>query len=93
MTGRPRVLNLRRDGRPTGAVFIGRPSKWGNPFVIGRDRSRAQVLARYRAWLCERPELVAALPELRGRDLVCFCAPAACHGDMLLALANGAEPR
>lgn len=92
MTARPRVLNVRRDGRPAGAVFMGRPSKSGNPFVIGRDGSRAEVVACYRAWFCEQPELVAALPELRGRDLVCFCAPAACHGDVLLALANGAEP-
>lgn len=90
MTARPRVLNVRRDGRPPGAAFIGRPSKWGNPFVIGRDGTRAEVVARYRAWLCERPELLAALPELHGRDLMCFCAPAACHGDVLLALANAA---
>ncbi|MBU8546359.1 MULTISPECIES: DUF4326 domain-containing protein [Roseomonadaceae] len=86
------MLNARRDGRPARAVFIGRPSKWGNSFVIGRYASRAQVVARYRAWLCEQPELVAALPELRGRGLVCFCAPAACRGDLLLAVANGAEP-
>jgi len=84
----PRVLNKHHGTPPAGAVFIGRPCKWGNPFVIGRDGTRPETVAKHRAWLCDQPELMAALPELRGRDLVCFCAPAACHGDTLLALAN-----
>ena len=61
-------------------VYIGRPSKWGNPFVIGRDGTRDDVIARYEAWLLEQPELVAALPELAGKTLGCWCAPRACHG-------------
>lgn len=72
-------------------VFIGRPSKWGNPFVIGRDGTRARVIERYREWLAGQPELLAALPELRGKVLGCFCAPLACHGDVLAALANACE--
>jgi hypothetical protein len=32
-------------------VYVGRPSKWGNPFVIGRDGSREEVIAKYRAWI------------------------------------------
>lgn len=86
---KPRVLNKRRDGMPNDAVYIGRPSKWGNPFQIGRDGTRAEVIAKHRAWLCDQPQLMAALPELRERDLVCWCAPAACHGDTLKELANG----
>jgi uncharacterized protein DUF4326 len=69
-------------------VYIGRPSKWGNPFKIGRDGSRNEVIAKYRKWLLTRPDLIAALPELRGRTLVCWCAPLPCHGDVLLELAN-----
>jgi hypothetical protein len=46
------------------------------------------VIAKYRAWIVTQPELMAALPQLRGKDLVCWCAPAACHGDVLLELAN-----
>jgi hypothetical protein len=69
-------------------VFIGRPSRWGNPFVIGRDGSRAVVIARYRDWLCSRPELLADLPALRGKRLGCFCAPEPCHGDVLAELAD-----
>ena len=48
-------------------VYIGRPSQWGNPFQIGRDGTRAQVIARYERWLEEQPELLAALPELAGK--------------------------
>jgi hypothetical protein len=84
----PRVLRQSRDGMPAGAVYIGRQSKWGNPFKIGRDGTRSEVVAKYRAWIADQPALLAALPELRGRDLVCHCAPQACHGDVLLRLAN-----
>lgn len=84
-----RVLNARIVGKaPAGRVYIGRPGKWGNPFVIGRDGSRAEVIAKYRAWLASQPELLDALDELRGKDLVCWCAPQACHGDVLIELAN-----
>jgi hypothetical protein len=92
----PRALNYRTVGLPAGAVYIGRVmpryrlpgSKWGNPFRRGRDGTRAEVIELYRAWLCDQPALMAALPELHGRDLVCWCAPEPCHGDVLLRLAN-----
>lgn len=70
-------------------VYIGRPSKWGNPFVIGRDGTRAEVIEKYEAWLLDQPDLLAALPELRGKRLGCFCAPLPCHGDVLARLAEG----
>ena len=84
------VLHARQVGKHASAtrVYIGRPSKWGNPFVIGRDGSRAEVVAKYRAWIVTQPALMNALEELRGRDLVCWCAPLACHGDVLIDLAN-----
>ena len=69
-------------------VYIGRPSIWGNPFEIGRDGTREQVIEKYRAWVQEQPNLMARLPELRGKILGCWCAPAACHGDVLIELAN-----
>jgi hypothetical protein len=65
-----------------------RKSKWANPFKISSDGDRADVIAMYRRWLTHRPDLLAALPELCGKDLVCWCAPEACHGDVLLELAN-----
>jgi hypothetical protein len=84
----PNVLNKHRHGMPPLAVHIGRPSKWGNPFVIGRDGSRDEVIAKYREWILGQPRLLSDLHELRGRDLVCFCAPQACHGHVLADPAN-----
>jgi hypothetical protein len=83
-----RVLNKHHAGVPAGAVYIGRGSKWGNPFRIGPDGDRAAVIAKYERWLADQHQLLRALDELRGRDLVCWCAPRPCHGDLLLRLAN-----
>jgi hypothetical protein len=80
------VIN-KRDQRP-GDVYIGRPSKWGNPFVIGPDGDREEVISKYRYWIEDQPELLAALPELKGKRLVCYCAPKPCHGDVLAELAE-----
>lgn len=83
-----RVLNKHHAGIPAGAVYIGRGSKWGNPFRLRRDGDRTTVIAKYERWLADQHHLLRALDELRGRDLVCFCAPLACHGDLLRRLAN-----
>lgn len=73
-------------------VYIGRPSKWGNPFVLSRESERAEVLARYEEWLKTQPVLMeAARRELRGKRLVCWCHPKPCHGDVLARIANGGE--
>ena len=81
-----RVLNKRTS---SDGVYIGRPSKFGNPFVIGRDGSRADVVAKFEKYLMGRPDLIAAAKqELAGYNLVCWCAPEACHGDVLLRIAN-----
>lgn len=86
----PRVLNKRGGGIPDDAVYVGRPSKWGNPFKIENFTSRAACVAAYREWILAKPELIEqARRELRGKDLVCWCAPLACHGDVLLEIANG----
>ncbi len=69
-------------------VYIGRGGKWGNPFVLGKDGTREEVIAKYEAWLARQSHLIAALPELRGKVLGCWCAPQSCHGDVLLRLAN-----
>lgn len=84
----PRVLNRKTDRIPPGAVYCGRPSPFGNPFMIGRDGSRTDVIAKYEAWLTRQPALLARLPSLKGHDLVCWCAPLPCHCDILLRLTN-----
>ena len=84
-----RVLNKKHLLGPAGnAVYVGRPSVWGNPFVIGKDGSRAEVIAKYETWLMSQPQLLSKLHELRGRNLGCWCAPQACHADVLLRLSN-----
>jgi len=67
-------------------TYIGRPSRWGNPFEIGLDGKRPVVIRKYREWIVDQPDLMAALPELAGKHLVCWCAPEACHGEILLEL-------
>lgn len=92
----PRVHNKRHETAPEDAVYIGRGSIWGNPYTIGdidgftgEVMDRERVIERYRSYLVGHPELVRrARRELRGKDLVCFCKPAACHGDILLKIAN-----
>ena len=64
-------------------------SKWANPFRPKRPNDYETAAAAYERWLRSPPHLLDALPELRGCDLVCWCAPLPCHGDVLLALANG----
>jgi len=74
-------------------VYCGRPSKWGNPFEIGRDGARTEVIEKYREWLKTQDDLLAQLPELKGKILGCWCAPNACHCDVLAELANFEEPK
>jgi Domain of unknown function (DUF4326) len=88
-----KVLNAKSVGKRSTAdrVYVGRPSKWGNPFKLRRDATREErdeVIAKYRAWVTTKPVLMAALHELRDRDLICYCAPLPCHADVLLELAN-----
>lgn len=81
------VFNKR--GRvPAGAIYVGRPTKWGNPFVIGRDGSRQDVIRKYEEWVVQQAHLMQALGELKGKSLVCWCAPEACHADVLMRLSN-----
>lgn len=83
----PRVLNKLRDGVPPGAVYVGRPSKWGNPFAMSSFGDRKGVVAQYRKHLWCTPSLMSQLPELYDKDLVCFCAPLECHADVLIKAA------
>jgi len=69
-------------------VYIGRPSKWGNPFRIGDDGTREEILAKYESWIQTQPALIAALPELQGKVLGCWCGSKPCHGMILARLAN-----
>ena len=88
------VLNIYHHGGkvPQGAVSIMRGTPFGNPYVIGRDGNRAQVVEMYRAWLLERLQdddsFAAAVRGLDGKDLCCCCAPLQCHGYVLESVAK-----
>ncbi len=89
----PKVWNKRDPNCPKDAIYIGRPSHWGNPYVIGKDGTREEVVEKYHRYASGRfidhhDTFADDLRELQGRDLVCWCAPKACHGDILLELAN-----
>ena len=83
----PKVLNCRtHEARGGGRVYVGRLSKWGNPFRMGVDGTREEVIEKYREWLLGNDRLMRDLEELRGKDLACWCAPKPCHADVLLEL-------
>lgn len=96
---RGRVVHCKREAYD---VYIGRPSEWGNPFTHQRDTladilvaSRQDAVAAYREFLRNRvrsgePGLVEKLAALHGKTLGCWCAPQACHGDVLLDAAEWA---
>ena len=70
-------------------VYIGRPTVWGNPYSIGRDGDRTEVIEKYRKYLASRPDIQEkARVELKGKVLACHCVPQNCHGDLLAAVAN-----
>ena len=79
-------------------VYIGRfhrskygfypKSKWHNPFKIGEDGTREEVLKTYRSYVLTRSDLMSSLHELKGKRLGCWCKPEACHGDILVELVD-----
>jgi hypothetical protein len=70
-------------------VYIGRPGPYGNPFEIGKDGTREEVVEKYAEWVLTQPELLATIKtELKNKTLGCWCAPKLCHGDILVELAQ-----
>lgn len=69
-------------------VFIGRPSKFGNPFKIGRDGNREQVIKKFKKYFCQRlkndPAFKKSVQNLIDVETIgCYCAPEPCHGDII----------
>ena len=86
-----KVLNKKVVGVPAGAVYCGRPGPWGNPFAM-RNQSQAErdrVCDAFEQWFLAQPAMVArAKQELKGKHLVCWCAPLRCHCETLARVAN-----
>jgi len=86
------VVNLKKDSYD---IYIGRGSKWGNPFTHIKDKhtkaefivnSRSEAISKYKEWISNQPHLLNALEELKDKRLGCFCKPKSCHGDILVEL-------
>lgn len=93
-----RVVNLRHEELGD-AAYVGRvsprrglaESAFANPYKIGQDGTRAEVIQKYLSWLLGRQELLLRLPDLRGRRLACWCSPEPCHADVLVELVDADE--
>lgn len=87
----PKVYNKHHKNAPIDAVYVGRPTKWGNPYILHKDGNRAEVLVKYKDYINSSgaTELRReAVKELKGKNLVCWCAPKDCHADILLRIVN-----
>lgn len=68
-------------------VYIGRPTIFGNPFVIGIDGDRSMVVFKYEGWVRNQPKVLDAISKLKNDDVLgCFCHPKPCHGDVIIKL-------
>jgi len=83
------VINLKRKNAKYD-VYIGRGSKWGNPFPMKdwSDEERNRVCDLYEEWFYKQQHLIDSLPELKDKVLGCYCKPKRCHGDFLARLVN-----
>jgi len=91
-----KVVNLHKSPYD---VYVGRGSKWGNPYTHMEGTTadfkvatREEAIANYREYIMNKPELFAQLPELKGKVLGCFCKPKSCHGDILKQLCEAHFP-
>ena len=89
----PKVVHCKREEFD---VYIGRGSRWGNPYShkVGTlaehvVESRTEAIQKFEEYLLSNEELMASLPDLKGKILGCWCKPKSCHGDILLRYANG----
>lgn len=75
----PRLYNKRKNDYPPDAVYIGRPSPWGNPWRSSRY-GREESIRLFE----EKTLPTLDVEPLRGKDLVCWCWPKPCHGQSIL---------
>ncbi len=86
-----KVVNLRKEKY---THYIGRGSIFGNPFRIGKDGTREEVIESYEKWIYQYVnsgiqfvEVVDAIHHLpEDAILGCFCKPQSCHGDVIIKI-------
>jgi hypothetical protein len=78
-------------------VYIGRPSKFGNPYTHIKERNtkaefivknREEAIEKYKEWLLNNPEILFEIMSLEGKTLGCWCHPKKCHGDVIVEMIN-----
>ena len=70
-------------------VYIGRPGPWGNPYHIGSDGTREEVIEKYRTDLFNDPTRMKHMIKLlKGQTLGCWCKPLSCHGDVIAEICD-----
>ncbi len=83
-----KIVNCKREFYD---IYIGRGSKWGNPFIIGKDGNRKEVIIKYEKMILNNKILLNCLDELKDKTLGCHCKPKDCHGDVLKELVDGKD--
>jgi hypothetical protein len=89
MSKKTRVVNKKKEPWD---VYIGRGSAFGNRYIIGKDGTRKEVIAKYRKWfvkMLRKDRFHRAVMKLKGKRLGCFCKPKACHGDVIVEYLEG----
>lgn len=87
----PKILNAKVVGfTQPNAVYIGRPSEFGNQFRVDDDgMTRNDVIDKFERWIYSNPAKMSDVKrKLKGKDLICWCAPKRCHGEILMRIAN-----
>jgi hypothetical protein len=93
VSNQPKRIQRRRSRgwrTPPNTIYVGRPTKWGNPYEVGVAFATAtEAVAAYLTYVSANGYIDEIRAELRGKDLSCWCrAGAPCHADVLLEIAN-----
>jgi hypothetical protein len=88
MPPKTRVVHCKKEDYD---IYIGRPGLWGNPFIIGEDGTREEVIELFRHYLLGNRAMMESLHLLKGKKLGCWCAPKPCHGDVLVEMVENLE--
>jgi hypothetical protein len=84
-----RIYNARNKNAPPEAMFVDRRTQWGNPYEMFSEADRDKVCNQFEAYATDRLQREPDwLEPLRGKDLICWCAPKRCHASTLARLAN-----
>ncbi|QIG71768.1 hypothetical protein EVB32_298 [Rhizobium phage RHph_TM39] len=94
-----KVVNMHKDRHFD--IDITRNGMYGNPFILGKDGDRVNVINKFRDWIkgisCQEVEpirrrsIVESLPSMKDKVLGCVCAPNPCHGDVYVDFIEGVE--